>query len=122
MVKFQGRSSLKQYLPNKPVKRGFKVWVLGDSRNGYFTDFEVYTGKKGNKSEKQLGKRVVRDLTKCLKGKHHHVYFDNYFTSFELIDELLTDGIYGCGTIRIDRKIFPAQLRKAKLLNRYIII
>ena len=36
MLKFQGRSSLKQYLPLKPVKRGIKVWVLADSTNGYF--------------------------------------------------------------------------------------
>ena len=27
MVKYKGRSSLKQYLPMKPIKRGFKVWV-----------------------------------------------------------------------------------------------
>ena len=39
MVKFQGRSSLKQYLPMKPIKRGFKVWVLADSINGYCSRF-----------------------------------------------------------------------------------
>eukprot|EP00731_Ephydatia_muelleri_P003517 Em0001g3517a len=36
MIKFQGRSSLKQCMPQKPIKRGIKVWVLGDSHNGYF--------------------------------------------------------------------------------------
>ena len=46
MIKFQGRSSLKQYMPMKPVKRGIKVWVLGDSSNGYFSKFKVYTGKQ----------------------------------------------------------------------------
>ena len=35
MIKFQGRSSLKQYMPQKPIKRGIKVGVLGDSSNGY---------------------------------------------------------------------------------------
>ncbi len=40
MVKFQGRSSLKQYLPMKPVKRGIKVWVLA-STNGYFWNMQV---------------------------------------------------------------------------------
>ena len=34
MIPFQGRSSLKQYLPKKPVKRGIKVWCLADSSNG----------------------------------------------------------------------------------------
>ena len=28
MIKFKGRSSLKQYLPKKPIKRGYKVWIL----------------------------------------------------------------------------------------------
>ena len=52
MIKFQGRSSLKQYMPKKPTRRGIKVWVLADSSNGYFSRFEVYTGKKGKKSGK----------------------------------------------------------------------
>ena len=26
---------MKQYMPKKPTKRGFKVWVRGDSSNGY---------------------------------------------------------------------------------------
>ena len=42
-------------------------------------------------------------LTSNLKHKHHHVYFDNFFTSVHLLE----DGIYGCGTARKDRKGFP---------------
>lgn len=57
MIKFQGRSSLKQYMPQKPVKRGIKVWVLADSTNGYFSRFEIYTGRKEN-AERGLGARV----------------------------------------------------------------
>ena len=39
MIKFTGRSSVKQYMPMKPIKCGIKVWVLADSHNGYFCDF-----------------------------------------------------------------------------------
>ena len=46
MIKFQGRSSLKQYMPQKPIKRGIKVWVLGDNSNGYFSRLDIYTGRK----------------------------------------------------------------------------
>ena len=35
MVPFKGRSTLKQYMPMKPVKRGFKVWMLADAHTGY---------------------------------------------------------------------------------------
>ena len=52
MIKFQGHSSLKQYMPKKPIKRGIKVWVLGDSTNGYFSRFDVYTGKGEGRVER----------------------------------------------------------------------
>ena len=32
-------------MPKKPVKRGIKVWVLGDSETGYFSKFDDYCGK-----------------------------------------------------------------------------
>ena len=35
MVGFKGRSTLKQYMPMKPTKCGFKVWCLCDSANGF---------------------------------------------------------------------------------------
>ena len=35
MIAFKGRSSMKQYMPMKPTKRRFKVWVRADSENGY---------------------------------------------------------------------------------------
>ena len=118
MIKFQGRSSLKQYMPKKPIKRGIKVWVLGDSQTGYFSKFDIYCGK-GSSPEKNLGTRVVKTLTEPLKWKFHHVYLDNFFTSEQLMIELEEDGVYACGTARKDRKGFPEQLKKVNLKNRY---
>lgn len=46
MVKFKGRSSLKQYMPLKPIKRGFKVWVAACANTGYCLSMSVYTGKE----------------------------------------------------------------------------
>ena len=104
-------------MPKKPIKRGIKVWVLGDSQTGYFSKFEIYCGK-GSSPEKNLGTRVVKTLTEPLKGKFHHVYFDNFFTNEQLMTELEEDGVYACGTARKDRKGFPEQL-KVNLKNRY---
>ena len=117
MIKFQGRSSLKQYMPAKPIKRGIKVWVLGDSSNGYFSRFDVYTGRKED-HQVGLGAHVVQTLTEDLKDKHHHVYFDNFFTSYQLLEDLEEDGIYGCGTARKDRKEFPTALKNPGLKER----
>ena len=47
MIKFQGRSCLKQCNPLKPVKHGIKVWVLADSYNGYISKSSKFTlGRK----------------------------------------------------------------------------
>ena len=78
MIKFQGRSAIKQYMPKKPIKRGIKVWVLGDSKIGYFSRLEVYLGKKEGVTEHNLGARVVKDLTTDFQNKWHRVYFDNF--------------------------------------------
>ena len=118
MIKFQGRSTLKQYMPNKPIKRGIKVWVLGDSSNGYFSKFQVYTGKEDTR-ETGLGEHVVKTLTKGLEKKNHHVFFDNFFTGVKLLEDLREDGILGCGTVRTNRKGIPADLKKPVLKKRY---
>ena len=107
-----------RYMPKKPVKRGIKVWVLGDSENGYASNLQVYIGKEES-AEKGLGSRVVKDLTRHLKDKHHHVFFDNFFTSVQLLEDLEKEGTYACGTARADRKRFPESLKKVKLSKRY---
>ena len=48
MIKLKGRSSIKQYQPLKPTKRGYKVWDSAESSAGYAYNFEIYTGKVGN--------------------------------------------------------------------------
>lgn len=56
-----------------------------------------------------MGSRVVKDLTATIQHKNHHVYCD-FFSSFQLFSDLLSDGIYACGTIRSNRKNFPLEL------------
>ena len=85
MILFKGRSSLKQYNPMKPIKRGYKLWCLGDN-DGYIYKFEIYTGKKGESDTHNiyklgLGGHVVTTLAGHLCGKNHKLFFDNYFSS-----------------------------------------
>lgn len=112
MIKFKGRSSMKQYMPQKPVKREFKNWIRSDE-SGYVCQFQIYTGKDGN-TEKQLGTRVVKNLTRELIGGNHHVYFDNFFTSVNLMISLRNDQIFSCGTVRPNRTGLPKSEKKLK--------
>ena len=59
MVKFKSRSTLKQFQPLKPIKRGFKVWCRADSSNGYIDNFVIYTGKLDDGPTTNLGYKVL---------------------------------------------------------------
>lgn len=73
MIKYKGRSCMKQYMPAKPTKRGYKVWVRADD-SGFVCEFQIYTGKIGDLPEKDLGRRVVKDLTRELRNKNHSFF------------------------------------------------
>ena len=60
---------MKQYMPMKPVKRGFKVWMLADAHTGYVTHLDVYTVKSGDGPTDGLGASVVKSLCQNIKHK-----------------------------------------------------
>ena len=60
----------------------------------------------------------MKKLTDDIKHKNHHVYFDNFFTSVKLLEDLKRDGIYGCGTARKDRRGFHPSLKTPGLKER----
>nr|XP_023018087.1 piggyBac transposable element-derived protein 3-like [Leptinotarsa decemlineata] len=67
MITFKGRSSIKQYNPMKPIKRGYEIWCCADQK-GYILHFDIYQGKEeGNDNEPELtdwvlGEKVVLKL------------------------------------------------------------
>lgn len=99
MVKFKGRSSLKQYMPNKPIKRGFKVWCRCDSHNGFTCDFQVYLGATDSR-ERDLGIRATMDVTESVFDKGYHIYCDNFFACPQLAAQLENRKTYCIGTVK----------------------
>ena len=89
MIAFKGRSSIKQYMPKKPTKHGFKVWIRADSKSGYVFQLECYTGRQGSTTEVGLGGNVVTRLTRDIVGQQYCVYMDNFFSSIPLFQRLL---------------------------------
>jgi hypothetical protein len=104
MVSFKGRSQIKQYIPQKPTKWGYKIWCLVSSN--YLLAFEIYEGKTSS-VERNLGSDVVLRLTSPYQHNNHIIFLDRYFTSATLLDELLVRGIRSCGTVRKDRLGLP---------------
>ncbi|CAK8678001.1 unnamed protein product [Clavelina lepadiformis] len=104
MIPFKGRSGIKQYIKNKPHHWGFKVFARA-GMSGMIYDFMVYTGKAmklpGNLGV--AGNVVMRLVNNLPEDKNFKVYFDNWFSSVDLVCLLKQQNIWSVGTIRSNR-------------------
>ena len=101
----------------KPTKRGYKVWCCC-SPNGFTNDCEVYEGATDQRRETSLSTAVVLGLAKYIYNKGHHLFFDYYFSSVDLAEELLQHNTHCCGTARSNRRRYPPSLKKVSLQRR----
>ena len=102
MVPYRGLHSAKQYIKGKPVKFGYKLWMLCSS-DGFPYNFEIYCGKDSSRTS-PLGSHVVKKMLGPVPNKSQHiVFFDNFFTSHTLLTDLAAENVRACGTIRDNR-------------------
>lgn len=107
LVPFRGRVSFRQYIPSKPDKYGMKIWWICDSVNSYPLKGIPYLGKLGPERGVNLALTVVEQLCVPFHGTNRNVTFDNYFTSFELAQKLLSVKLTCVGTLRKNKKCIP---------------
>lgn len=101
---------MKQFMPAKPIKRGYKIWCISDARTGFVLKFRVYTGKCDADNDLSLGEKVMLDLTTDIRAGNV-VVFDNFFSSVTLMEKLDEKKLYSCGTVRSNRKHLPAFMK-----------
>ena len=116
MVPYFGRHSAKQYIHGKPIKFGYKLWVMSNPL-GYCIQFRTYSGKDTQLSEYGdtglgLGAAVVAKLVQSLfsqeeSGSNYHVVMNNFFTSPGLLRHLREKSIAATGTVRTCRMENP---------------
>lgn len=94
---------------------------LADQR-GFIKKFMIYQGKDEEMTAKfadySLGERVVLELTENEWRKNKVIYFDNFFSTVPLLEKLITEGTFGCGTIRFNRKGLPNNMKADNKLKR----
>lgn len=123
LIPFKGNSAIKQYIPSKPHKWGYKFFVLADSK-GMTYDFIPYTGKIQPVDDQTVpdlkaSSNIVLHLAQVIpSNNNHNLYFDNWFTSLPLMSHLASRGIWCCGTVRVPR--LPG-IRKGKDADKALI-
>ena len=71
--------------------------------SGCMCDFNIYGGKDGVQG-KGHGHKVVTTLCEELYDKNYWIFFDNFFTSVSLMEDLLERQTFACGTVRAHSK------------------
>jgi len=105
MIKFKGQVKFKQYIKNKPVKNGIKMYLCCNPNNGYAFGGIIYTGKDtvDKKDNLTLTDSVILSLTKDYLNSFRILYMDNFFTSTRLSNFLLGKNTGMIGTLRKNR-------------------
>lgn len=95
------KSSLKQYVPNKPHKWGIKVFTRAGS-SGLVYHIEIYQGQTSNTDGKV--ENVIRRMSSGIPNDlNHKLFMDNWFTTLSMMITLKERGIFVTGTIRSNR-------------------
>ena len=81
---------------------------------GYTVDFDLYIGKATQSSGKRLSYNVVMKLLEPYRFQGYEVYFDNFYTSPALLDDLVKYEILATGTLNVTRKEVPSEVAAMK--------
>ncbi|XP_069040944.1 pogo transposable element with ZNF domain isoform X2 [Lepisosteus oculatus] len=92
-----------------------RVWLLCDSKSGYCHRVLIHPQRP--EKEKGRGSSVVLPLVEGLQGKHHQVFLASSLISVPLLQKLLGDGIYSCGSIAQDFRGLPKEFWEPGMLG-----
>ncbi|KAL1448775.1 hypothetical protein MTO96_028145 [Rhipicephalus appendiculatus] len=89
-----------------------------DSQTGYLLEFQVYEGKNASRpSDLGLGEHIVLSLSENVQPGSQ-LYFDNYFTSTRLMEALAKKNILAVGTVRVNRRDLPKEMKEDNKLKK----
>ena len=116
LLEFHGHVRFRQYIPSKPGKFGIKVYWSVDAKNSYPLQCLVYIGEKTLSSEEKeesssISEATVRKLVRPYINQGRCITGDNYFSSLDLCNFLLTQKTTYVGTLRNNRREVPAEAK-----------
>lgn len=114
MVLWRGRLTFRQYIKNKRHKYGVKLYSVTEP-DGLIMKFLVYAGADDEISGQGHSVKVVMKLMERMLNNGHSLYLDNFYNSFHLAATLLQNNTYCTGTLQMNRKLNPEDVKNAVL-------
>lgn len=98
-------------MPKKPDRYGLKIFWLCDAKTWYPLNAIPYLGRElsGSSRRTNIALTTVSELCEPYFRTHRTVTFDNFFTSYELAQHLLANGLTSVGTVRKNKRFIPKE-------------
>ncbi|CAF4598317.1 unnamed protein product, partial [Didymodactylos carnosus] len=123
LVATRGRCNFRQYIPSKPGKYGLTIFWCCDSNTAYPLNGEVYLGRQHGAASAAKDANRIRNLVNRLVhpwiNTGRTITTDNYFTSAELVEDLLGVQTTLVGTMRRNKKEIPRELQPDNNPSQY---
>ena len=104
MIPFSGKHRWRVFLKSKPVKYGFKAYILAEANSGYVLNWHIHTGDPRTcDSEESSTFKIVRRLSYPYNFLGHHIYMDRYYSGLRIFRYLTLKGFGVCGTVMLNR-------------------
>ncbi|GIY12457.1 piggyBac transposable element-derived protein 4 [Caerostris extrusa] len=119
LMLFKGRLGWKQFIPLKRARFGVECFMLCESISGYVWSIIIYTGKdtilKPEYSKFCFSSQIVLTMMEPLLHKGYCLTIDNYYSSPELANKLVSCRTDAYGTLNLKRKEVPKEMQKKKI-------
>ena len=115
LVGYRGKIPGRTYMPSKPRKYGVKFFWLCEATTGFALHGMIYSGREENNPPHQnLANDIVMNLCSVYYGTGRDIYVDRYFTTHELVCNLLSQKLTLVGTIMSNRREISSQFKSAR--------
>ena len=106
MIKFNGRSRMKVYMPSKPIRFGFKVYLMTDAQNSYVLNWIIH-----ERSKESLVS-LLQKVTENFENRGFIISMDRYYSTLDVIKDLTRRGFGVYATIKGNRIKANSNMKK----------
>ncbi|XP_043226473.1 piggyBac transposable element-derived protein 4-like [Amphibalanus amphitrite] len=114
---YRGRCGFVIYMPNKPDKYGLLFRDVADVRSRYMLNIMPYAGKAEDPDPELHitgASNVVHHLVRPFYRTGRNVTADRFYSSVDLCEELLAEGLTYVGKVMANRRHLPEDAKKTE--------
>jgi len=105
MIRFNGRSNFKVYMPLKPIKYGFKAYVLAEASTGFVLSWELHDGRNTSLLN------ILDSLTSAFANQGYRISMGGFYTTLTIVEHLTNNGFEVLGTITSNRAKLSQEIK-----------